>query len=134
MSAATTTAIVIPNIDRPHVQYPITHPATLTPTDPGHDLPPVYLITVDAETARHYGCSRMAGQIIGGITRTSRGWASVAYRDRDAWLAGADEGHFIPVDAKNRAQAVRMLLFFWHIHHHPDHTTDMITDADWKRR
>ncbi|MEV8636844.1 hypothetical protein AB0395_34900 [Streptosporangium sp. NPDC051023] len=88
-------------------------PATLTPVDPGHGLPPVYLVSIDPSTACFYGRTVPAEVTIGGITRGSRGWTVVAYRDREAFMRGEGEAFYVPVEARNREQAVRMVLRYW---------------------
>ncbi|GIH95304.1 hypothetical protein ACFFMN_23370 [Planobispora siamensis] len=132
-TAAAAASITISNVDKPGRQWRETHPATLSPIDPGHGLPTVYLVTVPEITARFYGCRRMADRVIGGITRVRNGWAVVAYRDREGFLFRGGVGYYLPIDATSRAQAVRMLLTYWHTDFHPDRRVEQITDRDWRR-
>lgn len=103
-------------IDKPHQSWDVPAKAVLTPLDPGHGLPPVFLVTLDEVAADRYKPGLDAGQVLGGITRTSNGkWAVVAYRDRQEWLNGGTTAGFMPIDADNQAHAVRMLIKWWRI-------------------
>lgn len=110
---------------------------TLTPvlTDIPTDT---YLVSVDRE-AMSYHCGptvagMYAGRTIGGLAKVKAGWASVAYLDRDAWRRQEEDGWYAPYDAPNRAQAVRILLAYRWILHHPDYTIDLLVEKECRRR
>lgn len=83
--------------------------ATLVELVDGHT---VLIVTPDQALADHFGCPHHAGQVIGSLYRTPRGWAVTAFTDRDHLLNNTGPAYFLP-NAQSRAAAVRALLRWW---------------------
>lgn len=110
-------AITLPNVAQAHHQ--VTMPATLTPVVDDKQGVTVYLVSLPRETAEYFGVKAdgeyLVDTTIGGLVKTRGGrWGATAYRDREAFLTDPSSySEYIPVDAANRAQAVRMLANTW---------------------
>lgn len=134
MAAATTrtnTEAITINIAKDPARWP-GHLATLTPVNPGHGLPSVYLVTLNEEATTHYCPTMPAGTVLGGLTRVRSGWCVVAYTDRAEFLNGHGRGGWLPIDARNRAHGVRMLTTWWHIDNHPDYQVEKQENRLWR--
>lgn len=87
-------------------------PGAATLTELATDSHAVLLVTPDQALANHFGCPQHAGQIVGSLYHTTRGWAVTAFTDRDHLLNNTGPAYFLP-DARSRAAAVRALLRWW---------------------
>ncbi|WP_019632479.1 hypothetical protein [Actinomadura atramentaria] len=82
---------------------------------------PTFLARLGLTSARPPGLSRQAGDVLGGIARSSLGWAPVAYADRAFLLRRTGPVTFLD-DVDDLPRAVAALIRHWRTAPH-SHTT-----------
>lgn len=75
------------------------------------ESPDVYVARISCSTARRLGICQQPGDLLGGISRTSTGFAPVAYIDRDHLLHGTGPVEYLD-DVATLAEAAEALIAY----------------------